>query len=57
MATKLIRTPDGKIYLLEAGNKRHVTSMAKFRALQADGTTYLNVSTAFAALIPAGAAY
>ncbi len=57
VATKLIRTPDGKIYLLEAGNKRHVTSMAKFRALQADGTTYLNVSTAFAALIPAGAAY
>nr|WP_240148571.1 hypothetical protein [Diaminobutyricibacter tongyongensis] len=54
-ATAFIRVPDGSIYFLEAGQKRPITSMARFVQLS-QGKPYLNVVAKFAAAIPTGPA-
>lgn len=54
-ASKFVRTPDGKIYLTEAGKLRLVPTTARFNQLggAAAGTTA--ITAALAALIPLGA--
>ncbi|NUU04773.1 hypothetical protein [Leifsonia sp. C5G2] len=52
-ATKFIRTPDGSIYLLEAGTKRPIGSMARFAEL-GGSIGWTSISAAFAAKIPTG---
>ncbi|HEY2556132.1 MAG TPA: hypothetical protein VGI08_03420 [Diaminobutyricibacter sp.] len=54
-ATAFIRTPDGSIYYLVAGQKRPIASMARFAQLS-QGKPYLNVVAKFAAAIPTGPA-
>lgn len=46
-ATQFIRTPDGSIYLLEAGTKRPIGSYARFLEL-ASGAGFTNVPARFA---------
>ncbi|HEU5222606.1 MAG TPA: hypothetical protein VFU07_02865 [Candidatus Lumbricidophila sp.] len=53
-ATKFIRTPDGAIYLLDAGKKRHISSWQRWLELSR-GQNWLNVVAGFAAEIPTGA--
>ncbi|TDW30692.1 hypothetical protein [Cryobacterium psychrophilum] len=53
-ASNLIRTPDGSVYLLEAGKKRPISSMARLGELSVNAT-WLEVKPAFAAAIPTGA--
>ncbi|TFD22869.1 hypothetical protein [Cryobacterium sp. TMT2-23] len=52
-ATKFIRTPDGSIYLLDAGQKRVVNSMGRFAEL-GGSVGWLSVLPSFAAAFPTG---
>ncbi|MDH6235944.1 hypothetical protein [Cryobacterium sp. CG_9.6] len=52
-ASNLIRTPDGSIYHLVAGQKRPITSSTRLNELRV-GDNWLNVLPAFAAAIPTG---
>ncbi|TFC90421.1 MULTISPECIES: hypothetical protein [Cryobacterium] len=52
-ATKFIRTPDGSIYLLDAGQKRVVNSMARFAEL-GGSVGWLSVLPSFAGALPTG---
>ncbi|MCI0158204.1 hypothetical protein KNO15_16000 [Leifsonia shinshuensis] len=54
-ATSFIRTPDGSIYQLVGGQKRHIDSMQRFAELS-QGQTFLNVHALFGAAIPTGPA-
>lgn len=54
-ASDLIRTPDGSIYHLVAGEKRPITSAARLQELRS-GDNWLNVLPLFAAAIPTGPA-
>ena len=54
-ATSFIRTPDGKLYQLVAGQKRYIATMARFTQLS-KGQGFLNVHALFAAAIPNGPA-
>jgi hypothetical protein len=51
-ATSFIRTPDGSIYQLVAGQKRPIASMTRLGELGA--TSWLNVANLFAEKIPTG---
>ncbi|TFD70102.1 hypothetical protein [Cryobacterium sp. Hb1] len=53
-ATDFIRTPNGAIYQLVAGQKRPVTSMERFAQLSG-GRSWLQVIPRFADMIPTGA--
>jgi hypothetical protein len=55
-ATQFIRLATGSIYLLEAGQKRPVTSMDRYAALGGPAVGYLDVSSGFAAGFPVGPA-
>lgn len=52
-ATRFIRTPDGVIYLLEAGIKRPVATHARWLEING-GDVWVEVQTALADLIPTG---
>jgi hypothetical protein len=52
-ATKFIRTPDGAIYLLDAGAKRPIASMSRFAEL-GGSVGWTSVSPGFATSIPTG---
>ena len=52
-ASDFIRTPDGSIYQLVAGQKRPISSSARLRELTATDN-WLNVLRSFAAQIPTG---
>jgi hypothetical protein len=54
-ATKFIRTPDGSIYLLDAGTKRPVSSMDRLTQL-GGSVGWVDVSSLLAATIPTGPA-
>lgn len=54
-ATSFIRTPDGSIYYLAAGQKRPISSMQRFQELS-QGAGYLDVHPLFAGAIPTGPA-
>lgn len=54
-AGSFIRTENGSIFLLENGQKRPVTSMARYAALGGTPDGYLSVSSAFAVLFTTGA--
>lgn len=53
-AAQFIRTPSGTIYLLENGQKRGISSLARFAELGGTATNYLNVPNSFASLYPSG---
>lgn len=54
-ATDFIRTSDGSIYQLVAGQKRPISTMARFGALSEGGKrTWLNVTNELAQAIPTG---
>ncbi|SEB00630.1 hypothetical protein [Leifsonia sp. 21MFCrub1.1] len=52
-ATSFIRTANGMIYQLVGGQKRPITTMARFAELS-QGQSFLNVHDLFAAAIPTG---
>lgn len=53
-AGDLIHTPDGKIYLLENGTKRHILSWETFTTLSKNKPELLYVSYSFGSSIPTG---
>lgn len=54
-ATSFVRTADGSIYLLDpSGQKRPITSMDRYAALNGPSVGYLQVDGLLAALIPTG---
>lgn len=55
-ATQFIRTPEGSIFQMVAGEKRPISSMARYAELDTTGAGFLNVTTRFAGMIPTGAA-
>ena len=55
-ATQFIRTPEGSIFQMIAGEKRPITSMARYAELDTTGAGYLNVTARFAGMVPTGAA-
>jgi hypothetical protein len=54
-ATSFIRTPEGSIYQIVAGEKRPISTMIRFAQL-AGNATYITVAPQFAAIYPTGAA-
>ena len=52
-ATPFIRTADGSIYQIVAGQKRPISSMARYAEL-AGTSTYITVAASFAAIYPTG---
>lgn len=54
-ARPFIRTADGAVYLVSAGQKHLVVSMARFGELDPTVSNYLNVDSGLAASIPSGA--
>lgn len=53
-AGAFVRSPNGSIYLVENGQKRPVTSMARYAALGGTPNGWLSVSDGFATLFPVG---
>lgn len=54
-ATQFIRTPDGSIYQIVAGEKLPITSMGRYAELDVSGVGYINTTARFAGMIPTGA--
>jgi hypothetical protein len=55
-AQPFLRTSNGSIYQVVNGQKRPVTSMARFLQLDPTGSKYTNVDAGLASLLPTGAA-
>jgi len=55
-ATQFVRTPDGSIYQLVAGQKRPILSMARYTQLRGSGAGFINIPVLFANLFPTGPA-
>lgn len=53
-AGKFVRTPNGTIYLLDAGTKRGISSMARFAELGGTSGAWLDVPYVLSDIIPAG---
>jgi LysM repeat protein len=53
-ASRFIRTPDKKYFLIEDGKKRPISSRAEYIALKGSGAKYFSVDDRFASRIPTG---